>query len=57
MVALFIGGSELLVIAIVILIIFGAAKIPEFMRNLGKGVGEFKKGLRESEKEDEEKRR
>ncbi len=55
MVALFIGGSELLVIAIVILIIFGAAKIPEFMRNLGKGVGEFKKGLRESEKKDEEK--
>lgn len=57
MVALFIGGSELLVIAIVILIIFGASKIPEFMRNLGKGVGEFKKGLRESEKEDEEKRK
>lgn len=57
MVALFIGGSELLVIAIVILIIFGAAKIPEFMRNLGKGVSEFKKGLSESEKEDEEKRK
>ena len=36
------GGSELLIIGIVILILFGAKKIPEFMRGLGKGVKEFK---------------
>lgn len=50
---LLIGRGELLVIAIVILVIFGASKIPLFMRNLGKGVGEFKKGMKESEKEEE----
>lgn len=53
---LFIGGGELLVIAIVILVIFGASKIPFFMRNLGRGIGEFKKGIKEAEnQEDKEK--
>ncbi|HOK60445.1 MAG: twin-arginine translocase TatA/TatE family subunit [Tenuifilum sp.] len=56
MLTLFIGGGELLVIAIVILVIFGASKIPIFMRNLGRGVGEFKKGIKEAEnQEDKEK--
>ncbi|MEW5845485.1 MAG: twin-arginine translocase TatA/TatE family subunit [Bacteroidota bacterium] len=55
MLILFVGGGELLVIAIVILVIFGASKIPLFMRNLGKGVGEFKKGLKEAETEEEKK--
>jgi sec-independent protein translocase protein TatA len=55
MLTLFIGGGELLVIAIVILVIFGASKIPLFMRNLGRGVGEFKKGLKEAETEEEKK--
>lgn len=56
MLTLFIGGGELLVIAIVILVIFGASKIPLFMRNLGRGVGEFKKGIKEAEsQEDKEK--
>lgn len=52
---LFIGGGELLVIAIVILVIFGASKIPLFMRNLGKGLGEFKKGIKEAESEEDKK--
>ena len=43
MLTLFIGGGELLIIAIVIPIIFGASRIPLFMRNLGRGMGEFKK--------------
>ncbi len=56
MLTLFIGGGELLVITIVILVIFGASKIPLFMRNLGRGVGEFKKGIKEAEnQEDKEK--
>ncbi|BAV08708.1 sec-independent protein translocase protein TatA [Filimonas lacunae] len=35
------GFQEILLIAIVILVLFGARKIPEFMRGLGKGVREF----------------
>lgn len=54
MILLFTGWSELLLIAIVILIIFGATKIPLFMRNLGKGIGEFKKGIKEADDEKNE---
>lgn len=39
-----IGGTELLVIAIIILLLFGGKKIPELMRGLGRGVKEFKDG-------------
>jgi len=42
-----IGGQEIIIIAIVILVLFGGKKIPELMRGLGKGVGEFKKGKSE----------
>ena len=35
------GFQELLLIAVVILVLFGSRKIPEFMRGLGKGVREF----------------
>jgi sec-independent protein translocase protein TatA len=47
---LFLGGvgmQELLVIGLVILVFFGAKKIPEFMKGLGKGFREFKEGARE----------
>ncbi|ANI89163.1 preprotein translocase [Arachidicoccus ginsenosidimutans] len=36
-----IGFSEILLIAVVVLVLFGGNKIPEFMRGLGKGVREF----------------
>ncbi len=36
------GGSELIPIVAVILLIFGGKKIPELMRGLGKGIREFK---------------
>ncbi|HNW50495.1 MAG TPA: twin-arginine translocase TatA/TatE family subunit [Prolixibacteraceae bacterium] len=36
------GGNEILLILLVVLIFFGGAKIPELMRGLGKGVKEFK---------------
>ncbi len=42
-----IGGQEIIIIAIIILVLFGGKKIPELMRGLGKGVGEFKKGKAE----------
>ncbi len=43
------GGPEILLIALVILLVFGGKKIPELMRGLGKGVSSFKKGLKEVE--------
>jgi sec-independent protein translocase protein TatA len=53
-----IGGWELIAIVAIVLLIFGGRKIPELMRGLGKGVGEFKKGMKEdqedSKKENEE---
>jgi sec-independent protein translocase protein TatA len=39
------GGTEVLVILFVILLIFGGKKIPELMKGLGKGINEFKKGM------------
>ncbi len=42
-----IGGGELLVILLVILVLFGAKRIPELARNLGKGISEFKKGVKD----------
>ncbi|MDQ2657770.1 MAG: twin-arginine translocase TatA/TatE family subunit [Bacteroidota bacterium] len=41
------GMQELLLIGLVILVFFGARKIPEFMKGLGKGVREFKDGIKE----------
>ena len=38
------GAPELIVIAVVILLLFGATKIPQLMRGMGQGIGEFKKG-------------
>ncbi len=48
----FIGGlglSEVLVIALVVLLFFGGKKIPELMKGLGKGVRSFKNGMKEVE--------
>lgn len=38
-----IGGQEIILILLVVLILFGGKKIPELMRGLGKGVKEYKK--------------
>jgi len=46
-----IGAHELLLILLVLLLLFGAKKIPEIARGLGKSVSEFKKGMRELENE------
>ena len=43
------GGWEILIIALVILLIFGGAKIPELMKGLGKGVRNFKEGIKEDD--------
>jgi len=39
--------QEVLVIALIVLLLFGGTKIPELMRGLGKGVKSFKEGMRE----------
>jgi sec-independent protein translocase protein TatA len=45
------GAPELLLVLGVIVLLFGAKKLPEFARSLGKAKGEFKKGLDEGETE------
>ncbi len=52
------GLWQLLIVLLIVVIIFGAKKIPELTRSLGRSVGEFKKGIKEgnavaSEKADE----
>jgi len=43
------GHWELIVIAVVIILLFGGRKIPEMMRGLGTGIREFKKGVRDDD--------
>ena len=45
------GTGEIIIIAIVILLLFGGKKIPELMRGLGKGVKSFKQGMHEMEED------
>jgi sec-independent protein translocase protein TatA len=45
------GAPEVILIALVVLLIFGGKKIPELMRGLGKGVNSFKKGLKDVDDE------
>ncbi len=42
-----IGGGELIIILLVILVLFGAKKIPDLAQGLGKGIREFKKAVRD----------
>ena len=48
------GMSELLIILVIVLLLFGAKKIPELMRGLGRGVREFKDAQREISREIEQ---
>lgn len=48
---LMIGTWEWVIIALVILLLFGGKKIPELMKGLGKGVKSFKEGMNSVEKE------
>ena len=45
------GGTEVLVILFIILLLFGSKKLPELSRSLGKSLSEFKKGKADLEKE------
>jgi sec-independent protein translocase protein TatA len=45
------GGGEIIVILLVILVLFGAKKIPELAQGIGKGMREFKKALNDVQDE------
>ena len=45
------GATEILLIVLAILILFGAKKIPEFAKGIGKGMKEFKKALNDAQDE------
>ncbi len=49
------GIWQLLIVLLIVIIIFGAKKIPELTRSLGRSVGEFKKGIKEGNAVAEEK--
>ena len=43
------GMQEIIVIALIVLLLFGGKKIPELMKGLGKGVKSFKDGMKDEE--------
>jgi len=47
---LFIGGlgpTEIIILLVIVVLLFGGKKIPELMRGVGKGINEFKQGVKE----------
>ena len=52
MALLFIGTTEIILIALVVLLLFGGRKIPELMRGMGKGVKSFKDGMNGKDQEE-----
>ncbi len=51
-----IGPQQLILIAVIILLLFGGKKIPELMSGIGKGIKEFKKATDEDDKEKDTKK-
>ena len=47
-----IGATEIILICVVILLIFGGKKLPELMKGMGKGVKSFKEGMNEPSEEE-----
>ena len=45
------GAGELMFVALVILVVFGSKKLPEFMGGIGKGIREFKKNMNDVQSE------
>lgn len=46
------GLPELIIILVIVLLLFGAKKLPDLAKSLGRSVGEFKKGKQEGEKDE-----
>ncbi len=45
------NGAEWIILALLILLLFGGKKIPELMKGLGKGIRNFKEGMKDVEEE------
>ncbi|MBG7611958.1 twin-arginine translocase TatA/TatE family subunit [Polaribacter sp. BAL334] len=43
----FVGGTQVVIILVVVLVLFGGKKIPELMKGLGNGIKEFKNATKE----------
>jgi sec-independent protein translocase protein TatA len=43
------GGQELIIVLLIVLVLFGGAKIPQMMRGMGEGMREFKKATRDDD--------
>jgi len=50
------GVQELMIIFLIIIVLFGAKKLPELAGGLGKGIKEFKKATKEAEEDEEPKK-
>jgi len=50
-----VGWQEILLIVVIILLLFGAKRIPEVMRSIGKGVRELKRGMKDIDSDEPEK--
>lgn len=48
------GPWQIVLIAVVLILLFGARKIPQLMRGVGSGVNEFKKGLKDGDESKDE---
>jgi sec-independent protein translocase protein TatA len=48
------GAPELLIVLLLVVLLFGASKIPELGKSLGSGLSNFKRGLKEAEREERE---
>lgn len=51
------GPFELLIVFIVVLLLFGGKKLPEFGKSLGQGIKEFKKALKDSSHDEDDKKK
>jgi sec-independent protein translocase protein TatA len=54
MIAGFFDGPEVIVVLVVVLVLFGGSRIPKLAKNLGQAQKEFKKGLAEGSKEEDD---
>ena len=48
------GSSELIIVLIIVLLVFGGSQLPKLAKNLGKAQKEFKEGLAEGAKDDDD---
>ena len=48
------GGNELLIVLVIVLVLFGGAKVPQLMKGLGEGMKEFRKATHDGDPDNKE---